>query len=351
MRFATFLLVLAARLGDEPLVRGSRRPRREREAGRSWSGCSIGRSSGGDQRVPGRHPLVHCQRVSRPGSWPSRAATSGSPRTARTRSGMINPSPAPSPSSRSRRAGSRPERDHGRPRRQPLVHRAAANKIGRITTAGAVITEFPIPTADSEPAGDHGRARRQPLVHRGRREQDRPDHHRRHGHRVPRSRRPAASPSGSRPGPTATSGSPSSGVNQIGRITPTGTRHRVRRSRRPAAQPDGHHGRARRQPLVHRGRPANEIGRITTDRRRHRVRPADARRPARRRSPPAPTATSGSPSQAATRSAGSPPRASSPSSRSRRPPPARRDHGRPRRQPLVHRDRRRTSVGQVALAR
>ncbi len=43
--------------------------------------------------------------------------------------------------------------NHGRPGRQSLVHRRqAANKIGRITTAG-VVTEFPIPTADSAPNG------------------------------------------------------------------------------------------------------------------------------------------------------------------------------------------------------
>ena len=60
----------------------------------------------------------------------------------------------------------------------------AANKIGRITPTGA-ITEFPIPTAESAPVRDHGGPRRQPLVHRGARQQDRADHPERRDHRVP----------------------------------------------------------------------------------------------------------------------------------------------------------------------
>ncbi len=80
------------------------------------------------------------------------------------------------------------------------------NQISRITTAG-VVTGFPIPTAASEPARYRGRRGRQPLVHRTPCEQDRSDHHGRRHHRVPHSH------------------------------------HRQHRWR--------HHGRPRRQPLVH----------------------------------------------------------------------------------------------------
>ena len=55
----------------------------------------------------------------------------------------------------------------------------SGNKIGRITTAGRHHRSSPIPTANSQPAGDHGRARREPLVHRVQRQQDRAHHARR----------------------------------------------------------------------------------------------------------------------------------------------------------------------------
>ena len=58
-------------------------------------------------------------------------------------------------------------RDHGGPRRQPLVHReGTGNTIGMINPTTHAITEFPIPTASSSPRRDHGGPRRQPLVHR-----------------------------------------------------------------------------------------------------------------------------------------------------------------------------------------
>ena len=50
-------------------------------------------------------------------------ATSGSPRASATRSARSTRPPTPSASSRSPTRQSRPERDHGGPRRQPLVHR------------------------------------------------------------------------------------------------------------------------------------------------------------------------------------------------------------------------------------
>ena len=126
------------------------------------------------------------------------------------------------------------ERHHGRPRRQPVVHRARGNKIGRITTAG-VITEFPVPT-------------------------------------------PAAALMGSRQGPTALCGSPSKTGNKIGRITTAGVDHRVpdpdRRQR-----PQRDHGGPRRQPVVHRVR--RQQDRTHHPRRSdHRVRHPDGVRPA-----------------------------------------------------------------------
>ena len=58
------------------------------------------------------------------------------------------------------------------------------------------------------PSRDHRRARRQPLVHRAGRQPDRPDHARRGRHRVRDRHHPAPARRRSRPGPTATSGSP-----------------------------------------------------------------------------------------------------------------------------------------------
>ncbi len=67
-----------------------------------------------------------------------------------------------------------------------------------------------------------------------------------------RSPRPPVGPSASRPARTATSGSPKHDGNKIGRITPAGVDHRVRRSPRAGSRPARHHGRPGRQPLVHR---------------------------------------------------------------------------------------------------
>ena len=47
-------------------------------------------------------------------------------------------------------AGQRAVRDHGRRRRQPVVHRAFPNQIGKITPQG-LITEYPIPTPNAQP--------------------------------------------------------------------------------------------------------------------------------------------------------------------------------------------------------
>ena len=94
-------------------------------------------------------------------------------------------------------------------------------------------------------------------------EQDRADHHGRRHHRVPDPHGQRAIRAGSRPARTATSGSPSSCGNKIGRITTAGV---VTEFPDPHGrqQPLGHRGRPGRQPLVHRVAVGNQIGRITT---------------------------------------------------------------------------------------
>ena len=136
------------------------------------------------------------------------------------------------------------------------------------------ITEFRSrpPTA---PARDRGRARRQPLVHRDGREQDRrdqPDHARHHRVRRP-DRRPTARRA-SRPGPTATCGSPSRARARSAMINPT--THAITEFATPTAvqRPARDHGRARRQPLVHRVRRRTRSARST----RSRTRSATSRR-------------------------------------------------------------------------
>ena len=272
-------------------------------------------------------------------SRPARTATSGSPRAAPTRSagsrtaGVVTEFPIP--------RGQHDAYGHrGRPGRQPLVHRVdpAPTRSGESRTAG-VVTEFPIPTADSDPRASrpartatsgspksdgnkigrittagvitefsdphgrqrpyrhHGRPGRQPLVHRIRAPT-----------RSGGSPRPASSPSSRSPRPTALRSSITAGPDgnlwftevrrQPDRPDHDGRRHhRVPdpHGRQPSRR---HRGRPGRQPLVHRSRPRNKIGRITHGRRRHRVPdPHGRQRP-------------------------------------------RRHHGRPGRQPLVHRVRR-----------
>ena len=54
----------------------------------------------------------------------------------------------------------------------------AANKIVRISTAGVVTGDFPLPTPGSGPVRDRDGRRRRALVHRDGRRQDRPHHDR-----------------------------------------------------------------------------------------------------------------------------------------------------------------------------
>ena len=61
----------------------------------------------------------------------------------------------------------------------------AGNRIGRIDPATGIDHRVPAPEREQPAVGDHGRARRQPLVHRVLGQPDRPDHPRRDHQRVP----------------------------------------------------------------------------------------------------------------------------------------------------------------------
>ena len=195
----------------------------------------------------------------------ARTATSGSPSPTSATGSAGSRRPASSPSSPpASTADSEPFGITAGPDGN-LWFTERRNGIGRITTAG-VVTEFtaasrpaaspsgspPAPTATSGsprpvrrqdradhagrrrhrvlrrhhrrqlPVGHHGRPGRQPLVHRVRRQPDRPDHAGRRRHRVLRRHHPGSPLTGSPPARTATSGSPSSDGNRIGRITPAG---------------------------------------------------------------------------------------------------------------------------------
>ena len=172
--------------------------------------------SSGHHGGPGRQPLVHRIR------WQPRSA--GSPPPA---SSPSSPSPRPAASVASRpvrtaTSGSpkrwqpdRPDHDrrrrhrvpdphgrqrafryHGRPGRQPLVHRRRREQ-DRADHHGRRHHRVPDPHGRRLPLGHHGRPGRQPLVHRSQWQQDRPDHHRlhhaaAHGCRRPCGRRSAA---------------------------------------------------------------------------------------------------------------------------------------------------------------
>ena len=210
---------------------------------------------------------------------------------------------------------------------------------------GQVVTEFPVLTATSQPAyiaagpdgnlwftefsrqqhrTDHdGRRRhgvphphgqqpavrdrrrpgRQPLVHRIQRQQDRPDHDRRRRHGVPRPHGQQHARTESRRARTATSGSPRTIGNKIGRITPAGV---ITEFPIPTAQ---------QRPYGITAGPDGNLWFTEFDqqqdrtdhdgRRRHRVLRPHGQQRAHTGSPLARTATSGSPSTTATRSGGS----------------------------------------------
>ena len=115
------------------------------------------RSAGSTRRRTSSPSSPPCRRParSRTGSPPGPTATSGSPSPAATRIGRSTRRPAPSPSSPLPTGHLRPDRDHGRPRRQPLVHRApdTANKVGTINPTTGGIADFPIGGDSAQPVG------------------------------------------------------------------------------------------------------------------------------------------------------------------------------------------------------
>ena len=189
-----------------------------------------------------------------------RTATSGSPRLLANKIGMINPTTHATADFATPTADSEPERDRGGARRQPLVHRAVGNKIGMINPTTHAITEFPIPTADCRPRGI------------------------------------AAGPDGNL-WFTEYDG------NKIGTINPT--THAITEFPIPTADSAAvrDRGGARRQPLVHRVDRQQDRDDQPDHPRHHRVPHPDRRLQPRSGSRRAPTATSGSPRTAATRSA------------------------------------------------
>ena len=179
---------------------------------------------------------------------------------------------------------------------RPRAHRALWRESGRRRCLLRTSANSPFPPAAFLEVLSE--SRRGPTATSGsprRRQQDRPDHAGRRHHRVrhPHRQQP---PTGSPPGRTATSGSPSTAADKIGRITHSRRHHRVPIPT-ASSQPVRHHGRAGRQPLVHRAQ-------------RQQDRP-DHHRPA-----------------------------PSPSSPSPRPAAPHADHRRAGRQPLVHREQR-----------
>ena len=169
------------------------------------------------------------------------------------------------------------------------------NSIGRITTAGTV-TNYTGPSISSR--RDRGRARRRPVVHQQRattrsggsppagrspttptpasatRTGSRPGPTARSGSPTSAATRSGGSPppgrspttptpasaarAGSRPGPTAPCGSPNDGNNSIGRITTGRYRHQLHRT--PASATRRDRGRTRRRPVVHQHRATTRSG-------------------------------------------------------------------------------------------
>ena len=181
-----------------------------------------------------------------------------------------------------------PVRDRGRARRRPVVHQQRQRLDRADHHRRRRSRNYRGPRA-SATRGGSGRAGRRPLVHQQRQRLDRADHHRRHGHQLPApsisgpqgitagpdgalwftnaattrsgGSRPrgtvtnypapaSASPRGSRPGPTAPCGSPTSGNDSIGRITTGGDGHATTATA-SISNPIGDRRRARRRPVVH----------------------------------------------------------------------------------------------------
>ena len=219
--------------------------------------------------------------------------------------GRMTPSSATSRTSsgESPLASARSSGNRRRARRQPLVH-GELREQDRPHHARGSLHRVPVPHGGQPALGHHRGPRRQPLVHRAHRQQGRPDHDRRRHHRVPdrdgrapspqgittgpdgnlwftengeqpdrtNRRRPATttasrspprprSPRASSPAPTATSGSPRTAANKIGRITTAGVVTEF-----PLPEPDPRVPASPPAPTATSGSPSfdgNKIGRIT----------------------------------------------------------------------------------------
>ena len=182
-----------------PAPRGSRRARTATSGSPSTSATRSGEinptTRARSPSSPSRPPAP-----GRPGSRRVRTATSGSPRAVRDKIGMINPTTHaiaefPIPSAKSSRSRSRraPTATSGSP--------SPGNKIGSINPTTHAIVETTVPTAGSGPDRHHGRPRRQPLVHRVRRQPDRVDQPRHARHRRDRPSPPPRQPQGIAAGP------------------------------------------------------------------------------------------------------------------------------------------------------
>ncbi len=116
-------------------------------------------------------------------------------------------------------------------------------------TPTGIVTEVPHPHRRQRPLRHHHRSGRQSLVHRARRQQNRKGDTHRHLHRVCRPDRRQWAGWHHQPDPTATSGSPELGANQIGTDDDQPAPSRSTPSPPPAATPMTSPP-ARRQPLV-----------------------------------------------------------------------------------------------------
>ena len=146
----------------------------------------------------------------RPTSPPAPTATSGSPsRACCPRSAASRPA-ATSPSTRSRLLQEPGEITAGPDGALWFTERGLTEQIGRIDPADGNITVH-VARPRQRPDRDHRRQGRRPLVQHEGHGQDRPHHDRRRGHRVRRpALRRATRSTTSPPAPTASSGSPSS---------------------------------------------------------------------------------------------------------------------------------------------
>ena len=256
----------------------------------------------------------------------------GESRSGASRPRASSPSSPPASPPTAARAGS------PRARTATCGSPSTGDRIGRITTAG-VVTEFSAGiTAGSSPLAASPRAPTATCGSPSRRRPDRADHPGGGRHRVRAGITPGSSPLGITAGPDGNLWFTEHSGNAIGRITPGGRGHRVLRRHHPRQPARRDRRRAR---TATSGSPSSAATGSGGSRRpvsSPSSPPASPREADRRGSPRAPTGTSGSRRNSGTASAGSPPPGWSPSSAPRSPPAASRwDRDRTGRQPVVHR--------------